>query len=125
MLLTWTLYHRSHDLSIIFVHISEFLSPIYKFLYKFLPIRPQTKDKCLLYIYLSSVHTNLSHNFYLKSHRKEETMEFSQNLKDNITHLHEKLNVQTNFDVVYRIVHIGGREACLYFIDGFTRMNPS
>ena len=48
-------------------------------------------------------------------------MEFSQNLKDNITYLHEKLNVQTNFDVVYRIVHIGGREACLYFIDGFTK----
>ena len=48
-------------------------------------------------------------------------MEFSQNLKDNITHLHEKLNVQTNFDVVYRIVHIGGREACLYCIDGFTK----
>ena len=48
-------------------------------------------------------------------------MEFSQNLKDNITHLHEKLNVQTNFDVVYRVIHIGGREACLYFIDGFTK----
>ena len=48
-------------------------------------------------------------------------MEFSQNLKDNITHLHDQLNVQTNFDVVYRIVHIGGREACLYFIDGFTK----
>ncbi|MEQ2676912.1 spore germination protein [Enterocloster citroniae] len=48
-------------------------------------------------------------------------MEFSQNLKDNITYLHEKLNVQTNFDVVYRVIHIGGREACLYFIDGFTK----
>ena len=59
--------------------------------------------------------------FHLKSRRKEETMEFSQNLKDNITYLHEKLNVQTNFDVVYRVIHIGGREACLYFIDGFTK----
>ena len=48
-------------------------------------------------------------------------MEFSQNLKDNITYLHEKLNVQTNFDVVFRVIHIGGREACLYFIDGFTK----
>lgn len=48
-------------------------------------------------------------------------MEFSQNLKDNITYLHKKLNVQTNFDVVYRVVQIGGREACLYFIDGFTK----
>jgi len=48
-------------------------------------------------------------------------MEFSPNLIDNITYLHKKLNVQTNFDVVYRIIHIGGREACLYFIDGFTK----
>ena len=48
-------------------------------------------------------------------------MEFSQNLKDNITYLRKKLNVETNFDVVYRVVHIGGREACLYFIDGFTK----
>lgn len=48
-------------------------------------------------------------------------MEFSQNLHDNISYLHKKLNVGTNFDVVYRIVHIGGREACLYFIDGFTK----
>ncbi len=48
-------------------------------------------------------------------------MEFSQNLNENITYLHKKLNVQENFDVVYRIIHIGGREACLYFIDGFTK----
>lgn len=48
-------------------------------------------------------------------------MEFTQNLNDNIKNLHEKLNVQTNFDVVYRVLHIGGREACLYFIDGFTK----
>lgn len=48
-------------------------------------------------------------------------MEFSKELKDNISYLHKKLNVQDNFDVVYRIIHIGGREACLYFIDGFTK----
>lgn len=48
-------------------------------------------------------------------------MEFSQNLTDNITYLHERLNVDTNFDVVYRVLQIGGREACLYFIDGFAK----
>lgn len=48
-------------------------------------------------------------------------MEFTRNLKENMTNLQEKLNVQTNFDVVYRVLHIGGREACLYFIDGFTK----
>lgn len=48
-------------------------------------------------------------------------MEFSKNLQENINYLHKKLNVQDNFDVVYRIIRIGGREACLYFIDGFTK----
>ena len=35
-------------------------------------------------------------------------MEFSTNLQDNIDYLHKKLNVQNNFDVVYRTLHIGG-----------------
>ncbi len=72
-------------------------------------------------IFFLPVHTYSCIDFYLQSHRKEESMEFSQNLHDNISYLHKKLNVGTNFDVVYRIVHIGGREACLYFIDGFTK----
>ena len=38
-----------------------------------------------------------------------------------MAYLKEKLDVDTNFDVVYRVFHIGGREACLYFIDGFTK----
>lgn len=48
-------------------------------------------------------------------------MEFTSSLSDNMTYLQKKLNVDTNFDVVYRVFHIGGREACLYFIDGFTK----
>ncbi len=48
-------------------------------------------------------------------------MNFSRNLQDNMNQLHSLLHVQENFDVVYRVIHIGGREACLYFIDGFTK----
>lgn len=48
-------------------------------------------------------------------------MAFSSKLADNMERLHSLLNVETNFDVVYRVVRIGGREACLYFIDGFTK----
>ena len=48
-------------------------------------------------------------------------MDFSSKLSDNMSYLKEKLNVDTNFDVVYRVIHVGGREACLYFIDGFTK----
>lgn len=42
-------------------------------------------------------------------------------LKENMQYLEEKLKVQMNFDLVYRVLNIGGREACLYFIDGFLK----
>lgn len=48
-------------------------------------------------------------------------MEFSTKLSENMKHMHQTLDVTTNFDVVYRVVRIGGREACIYFIDGFTK----
>ena len=48
-------------------------------------------------------------------------MQFSSVLSDNISHLHSLLDVGTNFDVVYRTARVGGRDACLYFMDGFTK----
>lgn len=48
-------------------------------------------------------------------------MRISGNLSENMEYFHQKLNIETNFDVVYRVVEIGGRKACLYFIDGFTK----
>lgn len=48
-------------------------------------------------------------------------MEFSNSLSDNMYHLNTKLDVDGNFDIVYRTFYIGEREACLYFIEGFTQ----
>lgn len=48
-------------------------------------------------------------------------MEFSKKISENISYLKEKLHADANFDVVYRVIHVGGREACLFFIDGFTK----
>lgn len=48
-------------------------------------------------------------------------MVVSKILSDNLEYFHKKLKVNQNFDVVYRTIHIGGREACLYFIDGLTK----
>ena len=36
-------------------------------------------------------------------------------------YLKETLHTAENFDVVYRVVKIGGRNACLYFVDGLTK----
>ncbi len=33
----------------------------------------------------------------------------------------ERLCVKENFDVVYRVIKIGGRQACFYYIDGFCK----
>ena len=49
------------------------------------------------------------------------SMNFSRNLQDNMTQLDALLNIRANFDIVYRVLRIGGREACLYFIDGFAK----
>ena len=48
-------------------------------------------------------------------------MSFSAKVEENIRFFNQKLDVETNFDVVYRVLTIGGRRACLYFIDGFTK----
>ena len=48
-------------------------------------------------------------------------MKFSQDLQETIKYLNNELHTDQNFDVVYRVLTIGGRRACLYFIDGFTK----
>lgn len=45
----------------------------------------------------------------------------STSLSENMNYLNKFLSVDTNFDIVYRVIRIGGREACMYFIDGFCK----
>ncbi|MEI3283572.1 MAG: spore germination protein, partial [Enterocloster sp.] len=35
--------------------------------------------------------------------------------------MNQALHVDKNFDVVYRVLTIADKKACLYFIDGFTK----
>ena len=45
----------------------------------------------------------------------------STSLEENMSYLAERLKPDTNFDVVYRVIEVGGRAACIYFIDGFCK----
>ena len=45
----------------------------------------------------------------------------STSLSENMNYLNKELSVDTNFDVVYRVIKVGGRSACIYFIDGFCK----
>lgn len=45
----------------------------------------------------------------------------SKNLKENMDLVSKALYVEDNFDIVYRIIKVGGRDACFYTMDGFTK----
>lgn len=45
----------------------------------------------------------------------------STQLSENMTYLGKTLGVGTNFDVLYRVIEVGGRQVCLYMIDGFCK----
>lgn len=42
-------------------------------------------------------------------------------LSENMQYLNRLLAVEKSFDLVYRVIQVGGREACIYFIDGFCK----
>ena len=50
-----------------------------------------------------------------------DTNKMSTSLSENMKYLNNCLAVDQNFDIVYRVIQIGGREACMYFIDGFCK----
>ena len=39
--------------------------------------------------------------------------------KDNLEALKVKLSPEKSYDVVYRVIKIGGRDACFFFVDDF------
>lgn len=45
----------------------------------------------------------------------------SASLSENMEYLNQKMKVDISFDLVYRVIRVGGKEACMYFIDGFCK----
>jgi stage V sporulation protein AF len=46
---------------------------------------------------------------------------FSKNFEENKSKIDKLLRVQESFDLLYRVVMIGGKKACFYFVDGFCK----
>ena len=42
-------------------------------------------------------------------------------LEENMKYLNRRLAVSESFDLVYRVIKVGERNACIYFIDGFCK----
>ena len=45
--------------------------------------------------------------------------QLSKNFEKNKKLLDEVLEVGTSFDVICHVTEVGGKKACIYFIDGF------
>lgn len=45
----------------------------------------------------------------------------TQDFSDRLEELKEILQADKSFDIVYRVVEIGGRKGCLFFVDGMTK----
>ena len=53
--------------------------------------------------------------------RKDMTMKIASDIHINMSRFHQLLNVNSNFDVIYHTVTVGGKQACFYMIDGFVK----
>lgn len=42
-------------------------------------------------------------------------------IEENMKYLAKRLRPDTSFDIVYRVIEVGGRQACIYFVDGFCK----
>lgn len=53
--------------------------------------------------------------------KNQKDSQISGSLKKDMQFLNTILDVKNNFDVVHRVIHMGGREACMYLVDGFCK----
>ncbi len=51
----------------------------------------------------------------------EEKRKLTGSLKEDMQYLNSVLAAETNFDVIYRVIHFAGKDACMYLIDGFCK----
>lgn len=57
----------------------------------------------------------------METFKNGEKVILSGNLQQDMSYLNQVLSVDKNFDVVYRVINMAGKDACMYFIDGFCK----
>ena len=43
----------------------------------------------------------------------------SSSLEENMRYLNKELGTDASFDIIYRVIQVGGKNACMYLVDGF------
>ena len=53
--------------------------------------------------------------------QQQNPVRISEKLRQNMQYLEEKMGLETNFDIIHRVIRIGDTDACMYLIDGFCK----
>ena len=51
--------------------------------------------------------------------KRQETI--TGDLQQDMSYLNSTLDIDKNFDLIYRVINIAGKEACMYLLDGFCK----
>ena len=52
---------------------------------------------------------------------QQKPVRISEKLQQNMKYLDELLGLETNFDIIHRVIRLGNTDACMYLIDGFCK----
>lgn len=53
--------------------------------------------------------------------KQQKPVRISEKLQQNMKYLDELLGLETNFDIIHRVIRLGNTDACMYLIDGFCK----
>ncbi len=59
--------------------------------------------------------------FFMPQLEQSKERTISCSLRENLQYLEKKLGLDTNFDIIHRVIKIGDTDACMYLIDGFCK----
>ena len=57
----------------------------------------------------------------MRQTRQQEQTRISEKLTQNMQYLDDLMGLETNFDIIHRVIRIGETDACMYLVDGFCK----
>lgn len=60
-------------------------------------------------------------DFFMSQTKQQEQTRISGTLTQNIQYLDTLMGLETNFDIIHRVIRLGDTDACMYLIDGFCK----
>ena len=53
--------------------------------------------------------------------QQQKPVRISEKLQQNMQYLEKRMGLETNFDIIHRVIRMGDTDACMYLIDGFCK----